>query len=304
MKYWEIILNSYERMANYIWHVITNPFPEGKINGFYWLIFISLAIWALEVIIPWRKKQKVFRKDFWLDAFYMFFNFYIFHLLLFAALSNVSYELMMEALRPLGYNGGHLIDLSGMGWGWNLLFYFLIADFVQWCVHVLLHRVPFLWKFHKVHHSVKEMGFAAHLRYHFMETFVYQTFKYFSLSMLFGFDLSMGFIVYSLTVLIGHLNHANLDWDYGPLKYIFNNPKMHIWHHAKELPKSHPYGMNFGISLSLWDYIFKTDYIPSSGRDIELGFPDDEKYPQGFIGQMFTPFKKEKHKKPRVLDQH
>jgi sterol desaturase/sphingolipid hydroxylase (fatty acid hydroxylase superfamily) len=293
-EYLDIIVDSYENTANYLWRVITNPFPKGRINGFYFLIFISLVIWGLEVWIPWRKKQKVFRKDFWLDAFYMFFNFYIFHLLLYAALSNVFYKFFVDLIKPLGYGGGHLIDFSGLHWGINLVLYFFIADFVQWCVHVLLHRVPFLWKFHKVHHSVKEMGFAAHLRYHFLETFVYQTFKYLSLSMLFGFDLSMGFIVYSITVLIGHLNHSNLNLDYGPLKYILNNPKMHIWHHSKELPESHPYGMNFGISLSIWDYIFKTNYIPSSGRDIELGFENDESYPQTFFGQVLEPFRKRK----------
>lgn len=110
--------------------------------------------------------------------------------------------------------------------------------------------------------------------------------------MLFGFDLSMGFIVYSITVLIGHLNHSNLNWDYGPLKYVFNNPKMHIWHHAKELPEDHRDGANFGISLSLWDYLFKTNYVPSEGRDIELGFDKDEQFPTTFWGQLIQPFKK------------
>ena len=69
---------------------------------------------------------------------------------------------------------------------------------------------------------------------------------------------------------------------------------MHIWHHVKELPESHPNGVNFGISLSIWDYLFKTSYIPFSGRDIELGFEGDEKYPQGFLGQVIEPFKRTK----------
>ena len=47
---------------------------------------------------------------------------------------------------------------------------------------------------------------------------------------------------------------------------------MHLYHHAYALPKDRFYGVNFGISLSLWDYIFKTNYIPHSGRDIEIGF--------------------------------
>jgi sterol desaturase/sphingolipid hydroxylase (fatty acid hydroxylase superfamily) len=67
---------------------------------------------------------------------------------------------------------------------------------------------------------------------------------------------------------------------------------MHIWHHAKDLPPKHPHGMNFGISLSIWDYIFGTAYVPHSGKDIPLGFEDIEKYPETFLGQMKEPFTK------------
>lgn len=293
-SYVDTIIKSYENGWSYFWKLVTTPFPNSGINMFYLLIVASLLIWGLEIVIPWRKKQKVFRKDFWLDAFYMFFNFYFFSLLIYGALSNVVIKAFTSLLEPLGYEGGHLIDFSGLPWGLELFIFFIIADFVQWGVHNALHRIAFLWKFHKVHHSVKEMGFAAHLRYHFFETFVYQAAKYISLVMIFGFTLENAFIVYVTTVVIGHLNHANLDWDYGPLKYVFNNPKMHIWHHAKDLPENHPHGMNFGITLSCWDYIFGTAYVPSSGRDIELGFPNDESYPEGFIGQVIEPFKPEK----------
>ncbi|MFT6500555.1 MAG: sterol desaturase/sphingolipid hydroxylase (fatty acid hydroxylase superfamily) [Crocinitomicaceae bacterium] len=292
--YLSIVVDSYESTWKYLKYTVSTPFPDKGVNMFYFLIVASLFVWGLEYLMPWRKKQNIIRKDFWLDGFYMFFNFYIFSLLLAVALSNVSYAALVSLLEPLGYSkGSHLIDLSSLHWGWQLLLFFIIADFIQWLIHNMLHRIPFLWKFHKVHHSVKEMGFAAHLRYHFLETFVYQSIKYISLSMIFGFALENAFIVYTITVLIGHLNHANINWDYGPLKYILNNPKMHIWHHAKELPSSHPQGMNFGISLSLWDYLFGTNYIPYDGRDIELGFPNDENYPEGFVGQVVKPFQTE-----------
>lgn len=290
-SYWQSFLNAYEGSFNYFWKLVSNPIIEGRINGFYLLIVMSLVIWGLELLMPWRKKQKAFRKDFWLDGFYMFFNFYFFNLLLYAALSTISVKAFKSLLAPLGYSGGHLIDFSSLPWVVNIIVFFLIADLVQWGVHNMLHRVPFFWKFHKVHHSVQEMGFAAHLRYHFMETFVYNIFKFVSLSLLFGFDLGDAFYVYMTAVLIGHLNHANLGWDYGPLKYVFNNPKMHIWHHAKDLPEAHPKGMNFGISLSLWDYLFGTAYVPRDGRDIELGFPGVEEYPDGFVQQVVKPFK-------------
>ena len=105
-----------------------------------------------------------------------------------------------------------------------------------------------------------------------------------------GFSLEDVFIVHFFSIAIGHLNHANIGWDYGFLKYIFNNPKMHIWHHSKKMPSK--YGANFGISLSLWDYLFKTNYIPKDGRDIELGFYDEKDFPKDFINQEIYPFKK------------
>lgn len=297
-EYLEIFIDAYQSYAKYLWKTITMPFSKGGFNFFYFLIIISLFVWGLEIAFPWRKNQKAFRKDFWLDAFYMFFNFFIFNLLLYIALSSVTTRMLTDLLEPIGYDGGHLLDLSTLHWGWQLVIYFIISDFVQWGVHNLLHRVPFLWEFHKVHHSVKEMGFAAHLRYHFGETLLYNSFKYISLSMIFGFQLELAFIVHAIAITIGHLNHANVGWDYGPLKYILNNPKMHIWHHSKKLPESHPVGMNFGISLSLWDYIFRTSYIPYEGRDIELGFNDDEDYAPSFFQQLIAPFKsKRKHEK-------
>ena len=178
-----------------------------------------------------------------------------------------------------------LFDISLWPMWIQLLIFFIILDFVQWFTHVLLHKYPFLWQFHKVHHSVKEMGFAAHLRYHWMENILYKPLKTFGVMIIGGFEPEQAYIVHFITIAIGHLNHANLGWDYGILKYVFNNPKMHIWHHAKELPARVKYGVNFGLSLSIWDYLFGTAHVPYDGRDIELGFEGDEHFPQDFLGQ-------------------
>ena len=125
-----------------------------------------------------------------------------------------------------------------------------------------------------------------------MEPVVYKSLLYIPIAIIGGFDAQDVAIVHFFALAIGHLNHANLGWDYGQLKYLLNNPKMHIWHHAKHLPSNVRYGVNFGLTLSLWDYIFKTDYIPSDGRDIELGFPGDETFPKDFIKQELYPLSK------------
>ena len=65
----------------------------------------------------------------------------------------------------------------------QLLLMFVLRDFIQYWTHRLLHRVPVLWSFHKVHHSVEQMGFAAQLRFHWMETIVYRAVQYLPLAM-------------------------------------------------------------------------------------------------------------------------
>ncbi len=112
-----------------------------------------------------------------------------------------------------------------------------------------------------------------------------------------GFGIQEFFLVHMFTVFVGHLNHANVDWNYGIFGYLFNDPKMHIWHHSKALPEDRPYGMNFGLSLSIWDYLFGTAYIPQEGKDIELGFEGDEDFPKDFKNQMVFPFRKKKEQK-------
>lgn len=291
MEYWDIFINSFSNYGSYLWKEITFQVTPWYVNYFWLLTLLSLLVWILEILIPWRKNQSVFRKDFWLDAFYMYFNFYLFKLIIFIAFSNVSASLF-ENILPNGTDSLILYDTTKLPYIAQLLVFFVTLDFIQWVTHRLLHRFNFLWIFHKVHHSVEEMGFAAHLRYHWMEHVFYTPMKYIIMVFIGNFDPEDAFIVYYFTIAIGHLNHSNIKLTYGPLKYIFNNPVMHIWHHAKELPKDHSYGVNFGISLSIWDYLFKTAYIPKSGRDIELGFNNLEKFPSTFKDQVIYPINK------------
>ncbi|MDA9968066.1 sterol desaturase family protein [Salibacteraceae bacterium] len=323
-EYLDAFINGYKGYAQYLWYEITHPTLH---NYFYWLIAISVFFMVLEWVKPWRKEQPKFRKDFWLDAFYMFFNFFLFSLIVYNGISDVVVKLMNNALQGLtGISSFTFDPLNGFPYWSILLIGFLVRDFVQWNVHRLLHAKPRLWEFHKVHHSVKEMGFAAHLRYHWMETIVYRTIEYLPLALL-GIGLYDFFIIHLFSLAIGHHNHANVKvtgfykagvlgllvclfiidqtgmelinaiaWivgmpilfalSLGPwMKYIFNSPEMHIWHHVRALPEGRIKGINFGISLALWDYIFGSAVIPKDGRDIELGFDGVEEFPDSFAGQ-------------------
>jgi len=288
MDIFNAFINSFLGSINWTWRMIAFDVPWYN-NYFYGLIVISLAVWALELAFPWRKTQKAIRKDFWLDGFYMFFNFFIFSV----AIAGF-YEIMGVLLGYAGITASSFAILPVQNWpAWaQLLVFFILSDFVQWFTHVLLHRYEWLWKFHKVHHSVEEMGFAAHLRYHWMENLFYKPLKVLAVMLIGGFEPSQAFIVHFITIAIGHLNHANIHLTYGPLKYIFNNPVMHLWHHVYELPKGRTHGINFGISLSLWDYIFRTASIPKDDAHIKLGFPGVEQFPDNFGEQLVYGFRK------------
>ena len=332
-KYFDILINGYAGYAGYLWNEITNPNWH---NYFYWLIAVSLFFFVLEVVIPWRKKQAVFRKDFWLDGFYMFFNFFLFSLIIYNAASDVVVNLFNDGIKFV-FNGFDLQAINPLKsfplWA-ILIIGFVVRDFVQWWVHRLLHKFEFLWQFHKVHHSVQEMGFAAHLRYHWMENVVYRTLEYIPLALL-GIGLYDFFVIHIFTLAWGHYNHSNISvsgkitggilgaligiivaysligvnivvnvslafklfliaasilfgvFAIGPLmKRLFNSPEMHIWHHSHHLPEDRLSGINFGLTLAIWDYLFGTAYIPHEGRDIALGFPGVEDFPEDFVGQV------------------
>ncbi len=288
--YLEIFTNTVAGMANYQWRQITFDVPWNE-NWFWGLTIISLLVWGLELLFPWRKNQKAIRRDFWLDWMYMYLNFFVFQIGLFGL-----YDILGNVFNSFGITSSSfvLIEKSIMPTWVFILVFFILNDFVQWFTHVLLHKFEFLWRFHKVHHSVKEMGFAAHLRYHWMENIFYKPLKTLAVMILVGAEPEQAFFIHFFAVLIGHLNHANIKITWGPLKYIFNNSVMHLYHHVKALPEGKPNGINFGISLSIWDYIFKTNYIPEDSGTIELGFPDEEIFPTSFWGQLVTGFRKDR----------
>src|SRR6478735_5631073 len=108
-KYWKIIQDSYTGYWNYLVQEVTQPSWH---NYFYWLVGMSLLVWMLEIIVPWRKKQSVIRKDFWLDAFYMFFNYFLFSLIAYNAISNVAVNAFNDFLGWFGIQNVVAIEIQ------------------------------------------------------------------------------------------------------------------------------------------------------------------------------------------------
>lgn len=287
-KYLKIIQGAYTGYFSYFINEMLNPSWH---NYFYWLLGVSLAIWLLEIMFPWRKNQPLIREHFGLDAFYLFWNYFLFSLIAYNALSMVGVQAFKDFLGLFGITNIVAINIEQLPFWSRILLIFVFRDFMQWAIHRLLHNVDWMWEFHKVHHSTEEMGFAALLRYHWMENVIYRSLEYIPLAMV-GVGLTDFFIVHIFTLIIGQLGHANLKINLGPFKYLLNGPQMHLLHHAKYMPASHPKGFNYAITLSVWDFIFKTNYWPSDDENLPIGLPDDEHFPKDFIGQNVRPFQR------------
>ena len=289
MEYIKLLIYKSIEVLEWIFNQILFNVPFSE-NYFWGLIIISLVVWIFEIIFPWRKSQKIFRKGFWIDIIYMFFNFFLFSIIIvgfYEAFNKLLYD-----LSGIASNSIALIDLSTFSQISQLIIFFITLDFFQWLTHIMMHRFDFLWKFHKVHHSVKEMGFAAHFHYHWMENILYKPLKVFAVILIGGFEPEQAYLIHFLTITIGQLNHSNIKLSYGDFKYIFNNPIMHLHHHASSSSNNFKTGVNFAISLSIWDYIFKTNYIPNENGDTKLGYEGDQSMAKSFFGQLFYGFKK------------
>ena len=247
---------------------------------FFWLLVISLFCWVLERAFPWRREQRAFRRQFGQDLFWLLFNGHYAGILI----AFVGSWLLLQATTAIP--SPEEIQLLGSSPLWlQFVLFVVIKDLLEWCVHNLLHRVSWLWSFHKLHHSIEELDWIGNMRFHWMEIAVYKSLTYLPLVML-GVDGRVILWVAIANTLIGHLNHANLNISWGPLRYVINSPRMHVWHH--ELIARGQHGVNFAVLFSLWDWIFGTAHMPS-GQPARLGFYDMDTFPRGLLGRLSHP---------------
>ena len=168
----------------------------------------------------------------------------------------------------------------------RVLQFFLImlsTDIVQYWVHRVFHMVPWLWKFHAVHHSTDAMDWLAGSRLHIVEQVVVRALSFLPVFIL-GFAeppmiAYVIFITFHATFI-----HANVRWDYGPFRWLLATPKFHHWHHAIE---REAIDKNFAVHFPLLDLLFGTFYLPDQWPS---GYGVHDKVPRGWLRQLFYPF--------------
>lgn len=255
------------------------------------LALLSILVATLEHYFPWRKGQSQLRPRLWSDLLYLIFNGHFLGVILYGI---AVYRILPGLDRVLGTYELTPIVYRNLAMRWplwaQLIVVLLAMDFAQWCVHNLLHRVPVLWEMHKTHHTVRDgqMDFIVSFRFQWTEVVVYKIVQYLPLAF-FGFSSKVILAHAILGTLMGHLNHANLNLGHGVLKYVLNSPRMHIWHHNYDANGRTT--VNFGIIFSLWDWIFRTAYLPAEPPR-RLGFPGDDQFPHNYFAQEAWPLQR------------
>ncbi|HEX7663064.1 MAG TPA: sterol desaturase family protein [Polyangiaceae bacterium] len=213
---------------------------------------VAAVFLPLQLALPHRREQKIFRKQWVSDFSYLLFNGFFISFGI-AVLTTFALP-YLKALLPLG-----VLDFVGRRhFVWQVLAAFVISDIGYYVAHRLFHAVPFLWRFHAVHHSIEELDWLAAHRVHFVDQTVTMAMSSLPVLVL-GFSpealAAFGFI----HLMQAHLVHSNTRVHFGPLRWVFCSPLFHHWHHANE-PAA--WDKNFSARLVVLDRIFGTFYMP------------------------------------------
>lgn len=163
----------------------------------------------------------------------------------------------------------------------------MLMDLSSYWIHRLFHNVPFLWRFHAIHHSATQIGWSTTARVHPINEFFNYTFGAVPLFLV-GFPLSMSLATIPVLAWYAVAAHANWNPSYGRLSKIFACPRFHRWHHTM----SHEGGnKNFSNVFALWDLLFGSYYLPENKLPQVFGL-DDEVLPENYLAQLASPFRK------------
>jgi sterol desaturase/sphingolipid hydroxylase (fatty acid hydroxylase superfamily) len=269
-------------------HVPVADFPDHTpYIGLDWFILDLLGstviFAAIEKLFPLYKGQLLFRKEWQTDLVHFAVN----HFIVGLALLTVNFAIH----KLFGWMANDTVRAAVQSLPMlpQLLLCILAADFVQYWTHRAYHEIPFLWRFHAVHHSAKTMDWLAGSRQHILELIVTRVGVLGALYVL-GFDKA---VMDWYIVIVGFqavFNHANVHLPWGPLKYLVVTPDFHHWHHASD---DVAIDRNYAAHYAFLDHLFGTAIKGQKGFPEKYGVQGDY-MPDGFIRQLLFPFRKQK----------
>jgi lathosterol oxidase len=160
----------------------------------------------------------------------------------------------------------------------------VVADLFQVAIHRTFHAVPWLWRFHAIHHSSTAMDWLAGSRLHLVDVVATRATSFIPLFVLgFAEPALVAYLVFVSFHAV--LLHANLRWRFGPLRWLLATPEFHHWHHAVE-----PVDKNFAVHLPLLDAILGSAWHPGE-FPTRYGLRAD-RVPSGWVRQLVWPFQR------------
>jgi ornithine lipid hydroxylase len=243
----------------------------------------ALFVIGLEYLIPYRVDWRPDRAQFQLDATHL-------------VLSSWAVESLPTLCRAALVAGGASIAASLHQHTWptrapfavQLAMAVLLTQFTYYWQHRLAHRIPLLWRMHVVHHSVDRIYWLNATRVHPLEALI---------SIAFGPALLMALGV-PAPVLAVHgvsdaafrlIEHANIDFAWGPFARIFNTSILHRWHHSTRPTEA---DANYGSMLSVWDALFGTRKVFTAQEPPDgLGSGGAVAVPSSYLAQLCLPWR-------------
>jgi sterol desaturase/sphingolipid hydroxylase (fatty acid hydroxylase superfamily) len=178
---------------------------------------------------------------------------------------------------------------AGYGWAARLplalqaVMVIVAMDVIQYWLHRGFHGRT-LWPFHAIHHSAIDLDWTAGFRFHPVNFVVYSA-GALALVKLIGFSPAVYLVIGPFNLVVGSMVHANLDWTFGPFRYVLASPVFHRWHHVRD-PAIH--NRNFAPTFPVLDLVFGTYYMPRGELPKDYGV---DGVPPHFLAQLIYPFR-------------
>lgn len=187
---------------------------------------------------------------------------------------------------PLGNYWAGFGPLSQFPFLAQVVLVFVVGDFLSYWQHRLFH-MKFGWPIHAVHHSSENLDWLSSTRFHPLNEIGAQLIY---VTPLIAVGLSpMAFVVLApFTATYAVLLHANVNWQFGPLRHVIASPTFHRWHHTQS---GEAQNKNFAGFLPIWDLLFGTFYHPCD--KVPEVFGVKEAVPAGFWGQLLYPLRRD-----------
>lgn len=269
-------------------HVPVADFPDHTpYIGLDWFILdllgSTIIFVVIEKIFPLYKGQLIFRREWQTDMVHFAVN----HFIVGLALLTVNFAIH----RLFGWMAHDSVrDFVQSIWFFpQLLLCILTADMVQYWTHRAYHEIPFLWRFHAVHHSAKTMDWLAGSRQHILELICTRVGVLGALYVL-GFDKTVMDVYIIVVGFQAVFNHANVHLPWGPIKYVIVTPDFHHWHHSSD---DVAIDRNYAAHYAFLDHLFGTAIKGQKGFPEKYGVQGDY-MPDGFVKQLMFPFRSQK----------